>query len=455
MTTTHPYAHLTRQAAMAEVARRGIRTGDRDRGNFTRYSGDALRDILRDHDAGLITDQAPPPSVKAGTEDDPMTARQHSYLAARARNGLTLPDGWEGVTKAEASVLIGTLKAEAEAMTEATTIPRVGGADALISTTRTTTTRPAPADAADALRDALEALGVGGRDDVLRAEVEAIRADLEALAEVVTEGTRPEVRITFTGTDPRDVKLPDVHHPALPTLIGLLRVGANVLLVGPAGTGKSTLAEQAAEVLEIPFHAMPVGPNTPTSKLWGYQDANGTTHRTGLREAYEHGGVYLLDELDNGHAGIITELNQATSNGYTAFPDGMVTRHPDCRFIGTANTYGTGPDAQYVGRNVLDAATRDRFIYLEVDYDRTLERSLAEAHAEPLGLEVSRAVAWCERVWELRDKAQECRLPVIIGTRAILNGLKVLSVPGLSDRDAIRMTFGAAMKPADRDRLGV
>jgi hypothetical protein len=40
-----------------------------------------------------------------------------------------------------------------------------------------------------------------------------------------------------------------------------------------------------------------------------------------------------------------------------------------------ANTYGTGADAMYVGRETLDAATLDRFVgaMVEMDYSDTIE----------------------------------------------------------------------------------
>lgn len=89
----------------------------------------------------------------------------------------------------------------------------------------------------------------------------------------------------------------------------------------------------------------------------------------------------LLDELDNGHPGLLTELNQALALDICAFPDGMVVRHARFRFVTTGNTYGTGGGRQYVGRQALDAATLDRLVTIDVPVDENLETRLALAHA--------------------------------------------------------------------------
>jgi MoxR-like ATPase len=207
--------------------------------------------------------------------------------------------------------------------------------------------------------------------------------------------------------------------------VAVLAQGLNVFLVGPAGSGKSTLAHQAADALGIAFYALSLGPTTPTSKLFGYMDAQGRYVSTPFREAYEHGGVILLDELDNGHPGLVAEINQATANGYCAFADGMVKRHADCRIVATGNTFGRGPDRLFVGRNILDAATLDRFVTMEVLIDSRLEARLARGFAT----DENRATidGWIEYVQKVRGKAEELKLPVVVSPRATIDGARLLA----------------------------
>jgi cobaltochelatase CobS len=149
--------------------------------------------------------------------------------------------------------------------------------------------------------------------------------------------------------------------------------------------------------------------------------ATGEYSSTLFRKAYEHGGVFLVDEIDNGNPNILAALNAALSGTVCAFPDGMVKRHPDFRCIAAANTFGMGGSAQYVGRNKLDEATLDRFHRREVNYDTKLEAAL-------FGQEL------VDRIVALREKYANER--VGISMRAYERVVKLMQV-GLSMDEAI------------------
>lgn len=240
-------------------------------------------------------------------------------------------------------------------------------------------------------------------------------------------------------------------HEKLPDLLVALHARCHVLLVGPAGTGKSMLAKHAAEALGLPFQALSLGPTTPMSKVFGYFDAHGNYHDTPFRRAFEHGGVMLLDELDNGHPGLLGELNQALALGTCAFADGMVDAHEDFRLVATGNTYGTGGDHQYVGRQALDAATLDRFTVLDVPVDPVLEHRLAMAHAPSKRDEVRELLTEVRR---LRALAVEKRLPLTFSPRASIDGAKLLAA-GASLQQALRWRVTRGLSEAHRAALGL
>lgn len=223
----------------------------------------------------------------------------------------------------------------------------------------------------------------------LTAQVDQSLATLSGLVATLA----PHVtEVTVVGAEP--VTIEGRQHERMPELLALMGLREHTMLVGPAGTGKSTMVHTAAVALGMKFESMSVGPTTPESRLFGYKDANGAYHDTGFRRCFEDGGVFLLDEIDNGHPGILAGLNQALANGSCGFPDGMVTRHPDFLVIATANTYGTGATAQYVGRNVIDAATLDRFTMVEIPTDLKVESDIVKAicpeHADKLLADVKR-----------------------------------------------------------------
>jgi MoxR-like ATPase len=280
-------------------------------------------------------------------------------------------------------------------------------------------------------------------------QTQDVAQDLDALKKVVLKGERKQTVIRITAQDNQDLGdtiLPDTGHVMLPLVITALSAGENVMLVGPAGTGKSTLAEQAAAAMQLGFYSISLGPTTPTSKMFGYFDANGTYHGTSFRSAWEHGGLMLIDEYDNGHPGLNAEMNQAWAGSICAFPDGMVKQHPSFRLCTTANTFGRGADRQYVGRNPLDAATLDRFITFEILVDEDLELAIALAHKGDLTEAV--ATEWVLNVRKWRKNAEDSKLNVIISPRASISGVKLLAagltvdqviqakiIPGLSERD--------------------
>jgi MoxR-like ATPase len=309
--------------------------------------------------------------------------------------------------------------------------------------------RKAREGAHTAIEDLREASGT-----TLRRLLEEGRAGLLAFARdeaarLFAETAPPMLEVVLPGGERNRVT--GHRHSALPDVLTVLNARCHVLLVGPAGTGKSMMAQQAAAALGLEFQALSLGPTTPMSKIFGYYDAHGQYHDTPFRRAFEHGGLMLLDELDSGHPGLLAELNQALSLGTCAFADGMVTAHPAFRLVATANTYGAGGDRQYVGRQALDAATLDRFVIVDVPVDEDLEERLALAQAPDQEDDVREIL---EEVRELREMAAEKRLPVMFSPRASIDAAKLLRA-GATVEQAMQWRVVRGMSAAHRSALGI
>lgn len=171
-------------------------------------------------------------------------------------------------------------------------------------------------------------------------------------------------------------KLGEISHEMTEPVLTYLAARIPLLLVGPAGSGKTHIAIACAKLLGLPYYSISVNEQTSKSDFLGYKDANGQIVETNFRRAYEEGGVFIIDEIDAGNPNILTVINSALSNDTCPFPDSMVRRHDDFVAVCTANTFGEGESLQYIGRNILDAATRDRFASLYVDYSDSLEKIL-------------------------------------------------------------------------------
>lgn len=230
----------------------------------------------------------------------------------------------------------------------------------------------------------------------------------------------------------------EVAHNALPDLVTMVVAGTSPMLVGPAGSGKTTLCEQVATVLERKFYLE--SRVTSEFKLLGFIDAAGHVVRTQFREAYEHGGVFLLDEVDASDPDALTAFNSALANGLAAFPDGLVRRHEDFVAIAAGNTFGRGADRQYVGRNQLDAATLDRFVIIEVDYDEMLE------------LELSGDVEWARHCQKVRKAIELEKVRHIVSPRASIAGAKLLAA-GLERDKVEEAVIWKGLDGAQRSRV--
>ena len=213
----------------------------------------------------------------------------------------------------------------------------------------------------------------------------------------------------------------------------------NIWIAGPAGSGKTYAAKTAAKALGVPFHYN--GALSMAFDLLGFIDAGGTYHRTPFREAYEHGGVYLFDEVDGSDNSALLALNAALANGTATFPDGQVKRHDDTYIIATANTWGLGATAEYVGRAKIDAAFLSRFpVRLDWQYDEKLER-LISGNEE-----------FARRVQDARHKAKQAGLKVLIDPRATMAGAALIAA-GMTPDEAASLTYLANLSADQRKQI--
>jgi cobaltochelatase CobS len=222
-------------------------------------------------------------------------------------------------------------------------------------------------------------------------------------------------------------ELDGLQHRQFPELLALLDAGLYPFMydakdagnIGGPGAGKSTAAQQAAEALNLKFGHISLNMQTPPSALLGYMDAHGKYVRTPFRDAYEHGGVFLFDELDNANGNLLTSMNTALANGSMAFPDGIIPRHETFLAIAAGNTAGRGANAMHNSRQVLDEASRERFAFLGWGYDEDLERKAALAHYD-------KADKWITWVQKARQSAATLGLRILATPRASINGAKLL-----------------------------
>lgn len=225
-------------------------------------------------------------------------------------------------------------------------------------------------------------------------------------------GTLPKkVEVVNNG----DVKKIDgIFHNKFEQILKIINKGVPLMLTGPAGAGKNHTLEQVAEALDLDFYF--TNAVTQEYKLTGFIDANGIYQETQFFKAFRDGGLFFLDEVDASCPEALIILNAAIANGYFDFPIGKVEVNKNFRVACAGNTYGTGADMVYVGRNVLDGATLDRFATIDFDYDQEVEKQLA--YDDEL----------YNFIVDLRTAIKNANLRYIVSMRATINATKLLEI---------------------------
>ena len=232
-------------------------------------------------------------------------------------------------------------------------------------------------------------------------------------------------------SDGRTVILKDRVHRQFDDVMALVNEGHhNILMLGPAGCGKTMLARHIAEALDVPFGFLSLSAGVTETHLFGriLPQADGSWDYTPSQfvNVYENGGVFLLDEMDAADPNVLVAVNAALANGVLANPNGRVhKRHANCYILAAANTWGQGGDLMYVGRNQLDAATLDRFVLATVflGYDTALECDIVEASLGTTDGEALKLLQW---VQGLRESIRQNRLRRVASTRLVVHGASAL-----------------------------
>jgi MoxR-like ATPase len=244
-------------------------------------------------------------------------------------------------------------------------------------------------------------------------------------------------------------------HEAFEEVLRLANRRQNVLLIGPAGCGKSVLASQIATALELPFYSISCSIGMSEGQITGrllphertpaqYKEAIASMTKqkfsrgeaiqliaggasafhfceTSFIKAYEQGGVFLLDELDACDPNVLLVINQAIASDSMPLPNRVenpvAKKHEDFVLLAAANTFGRGADRLYVGRSQLDESTLDRFRIGQVclDYDSNLESQICSS------------VELLDRVRVIRQRCVENRMERIVSTRFLAESEKALA----------------------------
>lgn len=274
-------------------------------------------------------------------------------------------------------------------------------------------------------------------------EIDSIREELRSYAE------SRRVVVEVPGFEPRDMGR---QHRQFDKLLKMMAArqpndgrALNVWLYGKPGGFKTSGVFGAFTALGIPQekqHVISFSNQTSEGKLIGYPTADGGAVITKLQEVYAEGGGMLLDEIDNSNPNALTVANTVIENAVAGFASGTVKRHPDCYFVAAANTIGHGANVRHIGRMKQDAATRNRFAFMEWEYDWLFTRDLLpERHHD-----------WarkCERIDGIIDAKD---LESVVSPRQAFQGAALFDA-GFTHDEVMEHTVWAQMKEDDRETV--
>ena len=209
--------------------------------------------------------------------------------------------------------------------------------------------------------------------------------------------------------------------------------GKHVLLIGPAGCGKSEGTEQVFRAREQTLEIISCTPSTDADDIEGKIDLKeGSTIFTpsAVVLAVREGRGLLIDEADAAPAEACFAFYRCldgkdmriTRNGH----EGVVPLHPEFRCVGTQNTEGRGDSAGlFHGRSLQDEAFLDRWsATIRVDYpDQADEATIL---VKRTGLAKKHAMKVVETATIMRQAQNEGRLmftPSVRRTLAVSDNL--------------------------------
>ena len=184
--------------------------------------------------------------------------------------------------------------------------------------------------------------------------------------------------------DGREVPVLHLDHPEMENVIKSINMQRKAMLVGPAGTGKTYMVAEIANRLNLPFYKYSCSRDSSVHDLLGYkQPASETYLETVFLQAYENGGIFLVDEYDAMSGDMALFFNGiADGSKFISIPHRdnkpIATKHKDFILIMCGNTWGKG-SIDYSGRDFQDMALMDRFRFCRhfIGYNIALEKSFS------------------------------------------------------------------------------
>lgn len=278
-----------------------------------------------------------------------------------------------------------------------------------------------------------------------------VESGAAVLAEAVrkaAEAAKPEMPV------PPPAK-PDYFRPSwFGEAFAAAKAGVDLLLTGPAGTGKSRAGRELAAALERPAHVFACKAGMRRADLFYSKELEGgeTVCRLApFLAAVQEPGVVVLDEVFALDPEVLLGLNGLLESGQRSIdtPTGTVERHPENVLVLTANTAGRQESRIYRGAQAQDASTLSRVLVFRTNYEPTVETGMARA----AGLSAKDADWLVSQVKALREALGRAQVAHDVTPRSITQAARLIGA-GLSRERAARLALLGPLEPSEIAKVG-
>jgi nitric oxide reductase NorQ protein len=255
----------------------------------------------------------------------------------------------------------------------------------------------------------------------------AMQAQVDTPVELVAGNSEHDVMKTFihasAGLKPEQLIMSDLKWKYL---VRSAMRGKNIMMTGPAGTGKTMAAKYLVSALERPDFYFNLGATQdPRATLIGnthFSKEDGTYFAESLfvKAIQTENAVILLDELSRAHPEAwnilmtVLDLNQRYLRLDEKDGAPTIKVAPGVSFIATANVGN-----EYTSTRVMDRALQDRFITIEMDQlDEQMEFALLKMKYPAAHTEAVQAIAEIASQTRRECKTANPKLTNSLSTRA-------------------------------------
>jgi len=283
----------------------------------------------------------------------------------------------------------------------------------------------------------------------------AVKTEIPAIARTMQQDNKAAILEAAQELKPTIININHVEtgtvtgktHKKFELALTILKATNRLYLKGDSGTGKSFLGRQLSEALGIKFGFLALTAGITEGKITGIMLLNGEYVETSFVDVYENGGVFLLDEVDAADSNTLLAINNAIEDGNLPVPNR--TKNPTAKMhknfflICAANTWGTGNESDYHGREVQDGAFLNRFSAskMVVDYDKELEEEMLKENPK-----------LCKKLQGMRDNCNKYGVQRTISTRTLRDAQKLV-LAGLEQDKIINEIICADWTPQEISKV--